>query len=241
MPNVEKYTDTQVRGLIAHYERAAIKYKNEKIDPSRSHLNKTLSPKRKIITIPKSKNKKKKTDSPSFQYYKKIKSQSYVFGRKDLVTGFAWCIEAPRDLADSDMERYFLASYKFLAERYGEQQIITAVTHFDEDVENGRPHLHCMIAPVVSNPTKKGGFDTKFCCKEIINRAELIRFHRDFAAFIKSSGFTCTVYTGVTKAQGGNRTIEKLKERTKRERQRDQERQRAPERTKREGEILHER
>lgn len=53
--------------------------------------------------------------------------------------------------------------------------------------------------------------DFKISANDVICKPELQRFHSDFQAYLDSKGFHCRVMTGITAAQGGNRTVKELK------------------------------
>lgn len=57
---------------------------------------------------------------------------------------------------------------------------------------------------------------------ETINRADLLSFHGDLRKFLKRNGIDANVNSGITREQGGNKSIEQMK----RERLREQERER---------------
>lgn len=51
----------------------------------------------------------------------------------------------------------------------------------------------------------------KLSAKEVINRAELQSFHKDLQAHLNKNGISASVNSGITKARGGNMTVEQLK------------------------------
>lgn len=50
-----------------------------------------------------------------------------------------WIVTVPKNLKESDRERFFQVTYEFLIERYGERNCIQAIVHNDE---GGQPHMH---------------------------------------------------------------------------------------------------
>ena len=60
----------------------------------------------------------------------------------------------------------------------------------------------------------------------IIHKKDLRTFHKDLDKWLKSKGMSCSVYTGVTARQGGNRTVKELK--AERDVQREVKRERTP-------------
>ena len=48
---------------------------------------------------------------------------------------------------DEQIKQFFELSYKFLSERYGEQNVISAYVHMDETT----PHMHFLFIPIVDD------------------------------------------------------------------------------------------
>lgn len=63
-----------------------------------------------------------------------------------------------------ESKRYFEESYKFICEykNLGEQNIISAVVHMDEDT----PHMHLLFIPVIHTTDKQGNKIDKVCCRD---------------------------------------------------------------------------
>lgn len=166
MARVEKYTNTAVYNLIAHNNRNTNNPSNKEIDPSRSYLNYKLSLNRKFLG-------KLQTD---YEYYKLRKSLLHVHDRADVKTACGWIVTAPKDLDRENQEKFFVAVYDFLSNRYGGERgenIINAVVHLDETT----PHLHFLFLPVVANQKGRGGKTERICAKDVITREELRAFH----------------------------------------------------------------
>lgn len=64
------------------------------------------------------------------------------------------------------IEDYFSMCYRFFAQRYGEENIISAVVHLDETT----PHLHLNLMPVL---------DGRLCCKQLFDRVALQKLQTD--------------------------------------------------------------
>lgn len=92
-----------------------------------------------------------------------------------------------------------------MAERYGEANCIQSIVHQDE---SGQPHLHYCFIPVVPD-LKHGG--EKICANDVLNREELRSFHPDLQKHLQKNGIDAKVLTGITKAQGGNMSVQQLK------------------------------
>ena len=70
----------------------------------------------------------------------------------------------------SKMQRYifFENCAKFFAERYGEENIISAVVHLDETT----PHMHLNLMPITS--------DGRLCSKQLFDKPQLQKLQTDF-------------------------------------------------------------
>lgn len=101
----------------------------------------------------------------------------------------------------------FLLDIRFLENRYGKENVIQAIVHDDE---GGQPHLHFCFVPVVEDPKHDEGY--KVCANEVLDRRELRNFHPDLQRYLDEHGLEdAHIMTGVTKQQGGNRTVAQLK------------------------------
>lgn len=87
----------------------------------------------------------------------------------------------------------------------------------------GRAHLHYTFVPTVKidkkalsekkNPIKAmADYEEKISAKERINRTELLHLHPDLNRYINDNcGIKCNLNSGITKSQGGNKTVEQYK------------------------------
>lgn len=205
MASQEKFTESAVKNQLRHIERQIKNPSNKDIDKEKVHLDYFLSPEREIS---------------SYSYYKQRKEQIYVYNRKDVIHMVGWVITAPLDLAERDEERFFLECYRFLEARYGKENVISAVVHKDE---SGQPHLHFCFMPVVKDE-KHGG--EKLCCDKVLDPKEMNDFHPALQKHLRDKGINATVRSGVTKAQGGNRTVREMKKEREQKRQYTKERER---------------
>lgn len=194
MASVAKFTEDAVVNQLRHIERTITNPSNRDIDTSRIHKNYFLSPER---------------DMSSYNYYKFRKEQLYVYNRKDVVTMAGWVVTAPKNLPVNDEKIFFEKVYQFLEERYGKENVVSAVVHGDEA---GKTHLHFCFIPVV--PDKKHGGE-KVCANDVLNRKELNNFHPALQKHLRESGIDAKVMTGVTRQQGGNRSVREMKEERK--------------------------
>lgn len=199
MASVEKFSNSAVVNQIRHIERTIQHPSNEDIDTSRIGLDYALTPDRGMT---------------AYDYYKLRKSECDCLNRDDVKTLFGWVVTCPEDVAPEQEDLFFYNCFDFLNERYGEKNLVSCVVHKDE---SGRAHMHYLSIPVV---TDKNGKE-KICCKEVLDRRELRNFHPDLDKFLSQRGMRCGVYTGVTKQQGGNRTVREMKRERELERSRE--------------------
>jgi len=91
--------------------------------------------------------------------------------RKDAVLMASFVIgsdgEFFKGLTQAEQERFFYECTHYFAEKYGKENIISAVVHNDETT----PHLHLNLMPI------KNG---RLCCKNLFNRTELTKLQTDF-------------------------------------------------------------
>ena len=137
-----------------------------------------------------------------YDYFLQRKSELYCYNRDDVKVMAGW------------------ATYDFLANRYGEENVVQAIVHDDE---GGQPHLHFCFVPVVEDPKHEQGY--KICANDVLDRRELRNFHPDLQRYLNEHGLEdARVMTGVTKRQGGNRTVAQLKAEREQEYQQEVER-----------------
>lgn len=199
MASVQKFTHKAVVNQLRHNNRTIENPSNSDIDGLKKDGNYRLSPDRQI------------TD---YEYYKQRKSELYCYNREDVKTMCGWVVTAPVDLAHEQHREFFKETYNFLEKRYGENNVVQAIVHNDE---SGQPHLHFCFIPALPD-LKHGG--EKFCANDILTRSELRKFHPDLQKHLQENNINARVLTGITSAQGGNRTVEELKKDRERERER---------------------
>lgn len=203
MGSVSKHTHKATANILRHNAREINNPANKDIDSARSHLNSNLTPMRASMT-----DNKFRIFTP-YAYYKKRLSELYIYARSDVKTLCSWVCTAPRDLQEDQEERFFLETFKFVVQRYGEINIVQAIVHRDES-RQGRNHLHICFIPAV--PDKKHGGE-KVCANDVLTKRELQTFHPAWQAHLTEAGIDARVISGVTKLNGGNRTVKQLKNR----------------------------
>ncbi len=208
MAHADKFTASAVGHLTAHYERRKgadgehIRYSNQSIDTTRSHLNYNLAPARDLSQV---------------DFIKKRTSEARTLKRDDVKVMCSWVVTMPKHYRPTDpnihatydrdqIERDFFArAYRFMADRYGEENVVSAYVHNDEST----PHLHFAFVPVTEDK-KRGG--EKVSAKEVLTKLDLQTFHTDLEAYLDSFGVHFEIVNEATK--DGNKTIAELKQKT---------------------------
>lgn len=191
MGSVKKYKQSAVFGLLKHNSREIPNPSNKDINPAESIKNFDLITGRKIS---------------AYDYFKQRKAQLYCYNRDDVKVLAGWVITQPADLPPENQKIFFDAVYDFLNERYGKENCIQAIVHCDE---SGQPHLHYLFIPVVKD-TKRGG--EKICCSQVLNRTELRAFHQNLQKYLLSRNIQANVINGITKKNGGNKSVWQMKQ-----------------------------
>ena len=156
---MEKYKRGDIVGIERENERDENykSTKNPQIDKSRTHLNyHTLPHEKKYLVFI---DERIKELAPK----RKIKDDAV------LITSFI--LGSDKEFFDGispeTQKRFFSDCTKFFAERYGKENIVSAVVHLDEST----PHLHFNLMPVT------GG---RLCAKELFDRTALRELQTDF-------------------------------------------------------------
>ena len=191
MANCSKATRASCNNLFNHYERKEnIKFGNQEIDKSKSHLNYNLA------------NNKNLTQN---EILNKRLSEVKVLKRKNVNVICSWIITLPKTIKkDSEEEKeFFKKSYEFLKNEYGEKNIISSYVHKDETT----PHMHFCFIPIVID--KKKNIE-KVSAKELITRNHLQTFHNRLEKYL-SNHFKkeIGILNGAT--ENGNKTILEIK------------------------------
>ena len=239
MANYDKFTRADT-GLFAHCERKRdengnyVTFGNQRIDPNRTHLNYNLCTDTReqkdilearlsdpdikcmnranvnvfgswCVTLP--------TQAPDLDENGAIIYEEKEVHQKD---GTVTVENVPKlhDISfdEKQTDEFFRLSYEFLKDRYGRENVISAYVHMDETT----PHMHFLFIPLVEDkkwnekhpdkPPRK-----KVCSKELMNKTELNRFHREFQEYLDehSKKDLYPVLNGTT--IGGARTIAEMK------------------------------
>jgi len=220
MANLTKYTRTQTGAMTRHYERAKdkngeyLKFGNQDIDTSKSHLNYNLAPER---------------NGGQLEFIKQRTSEVRCLARENINVMCSWIITAPEGLAtgreyrekqrpllrfegrqaEENLKTFFEESYKFLNERYAkgsDRNVISAYVHMDETT----PHMHYAFVPVVWDSKK--GID-KVAAKTAVGRLDLSTFHPELERHM-ANVFGCEIGILNDATKEGNKSIEELKQGT---------------------------
>lgn len=200
MAHLQKFTRGSVKAILEHDTRTAQHdYKNPDIDPKRTHENYSFI----------------HDNRTAIERLEQRLSEVKVQRRKDVNVLCSWVITKPFDVSEEREEVFFKECYKFLCEKYGSRNVITADVHEDEST----PHLHFTFVPTVANtrkykdPTKKPRFSEKVCADELITREHLKTFHSELQKWFIDKGmeWAKSVSTGTTTY---NKSISELKQRT---------------------------
>ena len=207
MAHVAKYPASASGHMCNHYgrsedmERSAYVVRgNESIDPERTHLNYNLAPDHGMSQL---------------DFIHQRLSEVRVHKRTDVNVMCDWVVTLPKEITnmrtdihmtpnqDLVSRLFFERSYEFLANRYGEKNVISAYVHRDETSD----HMHFAFVPVTEDK-KRGG--EKLSAKEVITRADLRTFHEDLERHLDSfHDWHFEVLNDATKE--GNKSIAELK------------------------------
>lgn len=207
MAHFEKFKGINAFNMIEHDTRENT-YLKENIDKERSYLNYNLCD----------------VENPK-EYLKELIKKAKNTGatiRDDTNFLISFCLTLPEDFPkNEELERkFFKAAIKLIEEDFGKENIVSAWVHKDESLENEqfkfKPHIHIKFAPIHKKIKKYKNKPDKemyiFNTDKCINRVYLKAFHDRLDKHMEEClGFKTSVHTGITKEQGGNKTIPELK------------------------------
>ncbi|MDM7540241.1 MobV family relaxase [Leuconostoc mesenteroides] len=157
--HLKKNTRGSVPGLAVHFERKTDHHTNKEIDVSKSYLNQDLMA----------------DGSDMLSRFNERLNDVYCMKRDDVKALATWIVTLPEELAEAPHEQqsaFFEATSNCLNDRYGQENAVAAVVHYDETT----PHLHYAFVPVVFDD-KKSRY--KVSAKEVLTRQDLQTFHED--------------------------------------------------------------
>lgn len=203
MANLAKYKSGAVTRMFNHYSRKSkedVKRGNEQIKQELTYLNYDLLTGEKADDV---RNEKSQME----RYQNRLAEVSHVdlandYYYKTINVMCDWVITLPENVPEDKADLFFRKTFDFACERYGKENVISAWVHKDETT----PHMHFCFMPVVKD---KDGTD-RLCCREVINRSELQRFHPALQKHLeKEMGQPVAILNGAT--AGGNLSIAELK------------------------------
>ena len=165
MAHLKKNTRGAVPGLAVHFERKTDHHTNKEIDVSKTYLNQELMA----------------DGSDMLSRFNARLNDVYCMKRDDVKALATWIVTLPEELAEASYEQqsaFFEATTAFLNDRYGQENAVAAVVHYDETT----PHLHYAFVPVVFDD-KKARY--KVSAKEVLTRHDLQTFHDDLDQHLK--------------------------------------------------------
>ena len=195
MAHCKKYNRAACGHMFKHYERAKdengqyIKFGNQEIDTSKSHLNYNLAA----------------ADQRGRQgeFVKKRCSEVKMQNRADVNVMCSWVVTVPKEVQPDETKVFLQETYNFLSNRYGKENVVSAYVHMDEVT----PHMHFAFVPVVKDKKKD---IYKVSAKELIDKKELSIFHKDLSEQMERVfGRDVGILNEATRE--GNKSIEELK------------------------------
>ncbi|KAA8360570.1 mobilization protein [Leuconostoc carnosum] len=167
MAHLKKNTRGAVPGLAVHFERKTDHHTNKEIDVAKTYRNQDLM-----------------TDgSDMLSRFNERLNDVYCMKRDDVKALATWIVTLPEELAEAPYEQqeaFFEATKQFLDDRYGQENAVAAVVHYDETT----PHLHYAFIPVVFDAKKER---YKVSAKAVLTRHDLQTFHDDLDQDLKQA------------------------------------------------------
>lgn len=174
---VQKMTSGSVKGIEIHdlREKDGISHSNPDIDWDFSNLNYDAHPENNKNFYKAVKERINQLNLP-----KAVRKDAIVMAQVLVTSDHEFFKNLPQD----KMKQFFEDSYKFLSNRYGKDNVISAVVHLDERT----PHMHFNFVPVTT--------DGRLSAKSILTRQSLIEQQ---TAFYEQVGKYHGLNRGMTK------------------------------------------
>ncbi|WP_270340534.1 MobV family relaxase [Leuconostoc mesenteroides] len=166
MAHLKKNTRGAVPGLAVHFERKTDHHTNKEIDVAKTYLNQDLI----------------SDGSDMLSRFNERLDDVYCMKRDDVKALATWIVTLPEALSEVPYEQqsaFCEATKQFLDDRYGQENAVAAVVHYDETT----PHLHYAFVPVVFDAKKER---YKVSAKEVLTRHDLQTFHDDLDQNLKA-------------------------------------------------------
>ena len=148
-----------LEAVARELDRRAHTYVND-VDPTRSGLNEVYCCERdgKPLTL----------DEAVEQRVGELHTKRAV--RKDAVKAMGFIVSTNDALSDEQASEFLNDALRWFAKRYGQENMLGAAIHYDEDT----PHLHLWLAPVIS----EDGWD-RLCAAKLFTPDKRERFDED--------------------------------------------------------------
>ena len=166
-----KVKKNSVRGFQIHNLRELKSKTNPDIDPTRSHLNKDFINNQPI-------NFKKK--------WEKRIEEGYTLDREirhDATLYNEFIIGSDKEFFDkldqAEKDRFFKTATDFFTERYGKENVLYSIAHYDE-LRGAGAHAHVAVVPLK---------DGKLTSKEVFDRKELRYLQEELPKALQRAGF----------------------------------------------------
>ena len=168
---MQKMKSPAIKGIQFHNQRERESETNPDINKADSHLNYDLINGQKKIDY---RERIDQVIEENVNPGKKI--------RKDAVRLAEFLITSDKEffekISPEEQKRYFETAHEFLADRYGEQNLIYATVHHDEKT----PHMHVGFIPVTE--------DGRLSAKDFFGqKKQLVSLQDDFNKFLKQNDF----------------------------------------------------
>lgn len=184
MASVAKFRLNDAPRLLSHCSRTQ-KNHGSHIDDERTPLNFNMAAEK----------------HPGMSDYQFAKNRVHdknvkMLNRDDVKAVCSWAVTLPRELCHEVIEgngdeyyepndidecrEFFMHAYDFLKNKHGEQNVISAYVHMDENV----PHMHFTFTPIVKS---KDGHGFKVCAKEALQDCYGAKFQIELQDYISAN------------------------------------------------------
>lgn len=182
MAHHAKYNAQALGHMLEHYDNDRARQKRANVDPELTHLNYTMiTPNRENDHL---------TDK---EFIEKRCSECEFRKTKATVKMVDIVITVPADYK-GDIDKFFESSFRFMAQRYGQENVIGAYVHMDE--KDARPHMHFAFVPAFHDREKDVD---RLNAKTVVNRTDLKSFHNDLEKHLEREHIHAKVRNGATK------------------------------------------
>lgn len=176
----EKYTKDEMNQLAPHNERYKKKYSNKNIELSKTSQNYHL---------------KRPIENTYYKEYKRLIKQNNLYEgqiHKNSIYACEMILTSDSSFFDrigqEETKRYFKECYNFVSiyQGLGEENIISAVVHLDEE----SPHMHLVYIPVINSVDRVGNPIRKVNSREFWKgKSSYKKLQDEFYKYIKDKGF----------------------------------------------------